>query len=253
MSHRHAAISAALGRDGLDPVKLAVRFSALEQIEHSLHKIVDIQQLKLGGRVVYRIRLIVCDSPAEGRHGAVVFRSAVTHKIRETIDRNLCAGLLAVSKKQLLPRLFAPAVLAVSEASRKRRLDRRREHYGRGISMLFECIEQHGGKSEIALHKFIGILRTVYTGKIKYKISPTTIFIKLRLGGIKIIFKYLLHTDVGSCSVFSVANISEIVAKRRSDHSLCTGNQDIHNPKPFICSWLYQPFFLHTILLTTPV
>ena len=61
------------------------------------------------------------------------------------------------------------------------------------IIMLFKCIKQKRSKAKIALTKFLGILRAVYTGKIKNKISLLAIRTQLLKIALNIVFINLIY------------------------------------------------------------
>ena len=85
--------------------------------------------------------LIIGNCPAEGRHCGVVLRTAVTHQIREAIDRNHCAGFLAILEYQFFPILLTSSILAVITPDTSC-LNRRRDHHRSLVVVLLEIIEK---------------------------------------------------------------------------------------------------------------
>ena len=126
MCHRYITVSANFFGNRFHTVKLAVLFLALQQIKHSLHQIVDVKQLQFRTSIIDGKRFIVCHRPTEGADCTVILWTAMPHDVRETIDGNLCSGFLRIIKEQFLSCLFASAVFAISKASGKGCLDRRR-------------------------------------------------------------------------------------------------------------------------------
>ena len=59
--------------------------------------------------------------------------------------------------------------------------------------MPFERVKQLRCKAEITLSELLGILRTVYTGKIEHKVGLPAVAVKLFGGGVNVILKHLLN------------------------------------------------------------
>ena len=126
-----------------------------KSIEHLLHKIVYEQHLQHHRRIVYCYGKIVCYVVAEGAHGGIVVRThPLSYKVGEAVHKHRCAGLLSVFKEELFSGLFAEAVFAGAEPSGKRCLLAAAEHYGALVAVLFERIQQHLRKAEIAFAEF---------------------------------------------------------------------------------------------------
>ena len=151
---------------------------AFQQVEHSLHQIVNVQQLQFRVAVVDGKGFVVGNRPAEGADGAVVLGAAVTHQIDKTVDGNLCPGLLSIPEEQLLASLFAATILAVAEASSQGGLDGGGQHDGGLVVVLFQAVQQVGGKAEIALHEILRILRAVHPRQIEHEICLPAVFVQ---------------------------------------------------------------------------
>ena len=229
MRDGHAAVAAVCFQNGFHAVKFTVLLPALEQIEHTLDEVVDVEQLKLGRAVVDGKRLIVGDRPAECADGAVVLGAAVPHQIRKAVNRDLGTRFIGIVKEQLLARLFAAAVLAVAEAARERGLNGGRQHYRRLIAVLFQAIEQRRRKAEVALHKIVGIFGAVDARKVEHKVRLSAISVQLVRGRIDVVLVNLVDLDVRAGSVLAVADIFQVVAQGGSHHALCACYKNIHS------------------------
>ena len=179
MDRGHVAVAAIFRGNGIEPVVLAVRFPALQQVEHALDEVVDVEQFQLRGAVVDRERLVVRHRPAEGRYRAVVLRPAVPHEVREAVDRHLHAVLLAVAEEQLLARQLGSAVVALTVAPDERRLNRRGQHDGRLIVVLLERVQQRGGKAKVALHELLVVLRAIHASEVEHKVAVRAVGVQL--------------------------------------------------------------------------
>ena len=123
VGHGNTAVATVCFQNSLYTVKLTVLLLAFQQVEHSFYQVVDVQQLQLSAAVIDGEGLVIGNRPAEGADGTVVLGAAMSHQIHETVDGNLCSGLLSILEEQLLARLLAPAVLAVAETTSQRRLN----------------------------------------------------------------------------------------------------------------------------------
>ena len=143
---------------------------AFERIQHFHNEIVDIEQLELGAPVIDRDGQVVRQIVAEGGNRAVVVRAApLAEQVRESVDQHPRASLPGVIKEQLLARFFAPSVITVI-ASDASSLNGGGKHNRAGVLMPFQRIKERGCKSEIALHKFFGVLRAVDAGQIEHEV-----------------------------------------------------------------------------------
>ena len=130
---------------------------------HLVHEVVDVQQLKFHRRVVDLYREVVGEVVAEGGYRRVVVRTApLAEEVREPVDQHPRTGCGGVHEEQVLARLLAPPVLAVSEAAREGGLDRGGQHHGAGVAVLSECVEEGGREAAVALHEFHVVLRAVH-------------------------------------------------------------------------------------------
>ena len=170
--------------------------------------------------VIDRERLIVGNRPAEGADRAIVLRTAVPHQIRKAINRHPCAGLLRVVKEQLFAYFLTSPILAVAEAPRKRRLNRRGQHDGRLIAVLFHAFQQVGRKAEVALHEVLRILRAVHACQIEHEVRLLAILVQFLQRGIQIVFVDFLDMQIWASSILPIPNCFQIVAQGGSHHAL---------------------------------
>ena len=106
--------------------------------------------------------------------------------------------------------------------------------------MCFKAVQKLTCKTEVALHEFFGILRAVYTGKIKYEVTVPAVIIEICRRGIDVIFVDLIDLYARSCLVLAVFDVLQVIDKSGADHALCACYEDLHES------------FLQTILFTTP-
>jgi hypothetical protein len=97
--------------------------------------------------------------------------------------------------------------------------------------VLFQRVKQNGSKAEIALHKFFGILRTVYAREVEDEIRFRAIFVQKLVSSIYIIFKNLINDDRRTGSVLAVTDIFQVGAQVFSNEALCAGYKYIHRLK----------------------
>ena len=83
-------------------------------------------------------------------------------------------------------------------------MDGRTYHHGAVVLVLLQCVEQCGGKSEVALHELLRVLRTIYSGKIEDEITITTPLVELFGSGIKVVLidGINLHVTIPTCLAF---------------------------------------------------
>ena len=187
VGHGDTAVASVGLQDGLYALELTVLLLALQQVEHALHQVVDVQQLQLRAAVVNGERFIVGHGPTEGGDGAVVLGAAVAHEVDETVDGHFGPGLLGVGEKELLPCLLAPAVLAVAEATSQRSLNGRRQHDGGLVVVLFQAVQQIRCKAKVALHEIFRVLRAVDTGQVEDEVCLLAICVQLFRSGAQVV------------------------------------------------------------------
>ena len=172
---------------------------------HLVNQIINIQQLQLHRRVVYRIRQVIGKGVAKSGHRAVVVRATpLSEQIRESVNEHLGACLLAILKEQVLPSLLAATILAVSETTRQTCLLRAGKHHRTTVAVLLQGVQQRTGKAEVALHKLLLVLWAIHSGEIEHEIRLRTEFVqKIRIG-INIIFVDFLDVQLGETTVFTV-------------------------------------------------
>ena len=143
VGHGAVAVAPLAVRDRVQAVVHAPVLPACEGGGHLVHEVVDVEQLQLHRRVVDLDGEAVCDIVAECGHCGVVVRTApLAEDVWEAVDEHPRAGLGGVAEEELLARLLAPAVLAVSETAGEGCLYGGREHHGTGVPVLFEGVEK---------------------------------------------------------------------------------------------------------------
>ena len=152
----------------------------------------------------------------------------MAHEVDKAVDRYLCPGFFGVVEEQLLPRFLAPAILGVAEATGQSGLDRGGQHNGCLVVVLFQAVQQVGGKAEVALHEVLRILRAVHTGQIEDEVGFGAIPVQLFRGGLHIVLVDFVNMDIGPGAVFAVPNVFQVGAQGGSHHAPCAGDQDIH-------------------------
>ena len=222
MGHGNAAVTPVCFQNRLHAVKLAVLFLAFQQVKHSFDQVVNIQQFQLGAAVVDGEGFIIGNRPAEGADSAVVLGAAMTHQVHETVDGNLCSGLLSILEEQLLPRLLAPAVLAVAEATSQRRLNGGGQHDGCLVVVLFQAVQQVGSKAEVALHEILRVFRTIHPRQIEHEVCLPAVFVQLLSGGIQVILVDFFNIQRRTGLVLPVPDVFQVIAQGGSYHALGT-------------------------------
>ena len=212
----------------LDTVKFAVMLLALQCVEQLVQQVVDEQQLQLCRRVVHRDGQVVCDVVAERRHRAVVVWAApLARKVREAVDQHLCAGFLGISEEQLLSRLLGAPVLAVV-APHQRRLNRGRQHDRRFVVVLFQRLQQRGGKAKVALLEFGRVLGAIDAREVEHEIRLGAILIQLLRRRGDIILEDFVNTEIGTGAIFPVPNVFDVFDQVFADEALSSGDEDVH-------------------------
>ena len=201
---------------------------ALQQVEHALHQIVDVQQLQLCAAVVDGKRLVIGHRPAERADGAVVVGAAVPHQIGEAVDRRLDAGLSGVVEEQLLAGLLAAAVLAGAEAPRQRGLNRGGQHDRRPAAVLFQAVQQVGGKAEVAAHEVLRVFRTVHARQIEHEVGFPAVCVQFLRRGVQIVFVDLVDMNVRAGLVLAVPDVFQIAAQSGAHHAAGACHKNVH-------------------------
>ena len=207
VSGGHIAVVAVFHRDRVQTVVLTVRFLTFQQIEHSLDKVVNVEEFQLRRAVVDRKRLVIRDCPAEGRYGGIILRAAVPHEIREAVDRHLHAVLFAILEEQFFPRQLALAVVALAIPSDERGLNGRGQHDGRFVSVLLERVQQCGGEAEVAPHELLVVLGAVYAREVEHEVAVRAPGIQLLRGAVEVVAVDVVDVDVWTGSVLPVADV----------------------------------------------
>ena len=194
MRYRAIAIatlrSIGFARDDSEAVELAMVLLALEGGKHLVHQVIDIEQLQLYAGVVDGVGQVARKGVAEGGHGTVVVGTApFTKEVRKTVNKHSCTCLFAVLQEQIFACFLASAILAIAKAAGEGGLLAAGEHYGTGVVVLLQGIEQGAGKAKVALHKLFLILRTVHAGQVEHEVGLLAPFVQLFGGGVQVVLK----------------------------------------------------------------
>ena len=226
--YRHTAVMTIRFQNGLHAVEFAMLLLAFQQVKHTFHEVIDVQQLQLGATVVDGELFIVGDCPAEGGHGTVVLRAAVSHQVWEAIDRYLCACLLGIVKEQFFACLLTATILAVAEASSQSSLNGRGQHNSCLVVVLFQAVQQVRGKAKIALHEVLRVLRTVHASQIEHEVCLLAILVQFVRSGVQVVFIDSVNMKFRSGFVLTVPDVFQVVHKGGSYHALGTCYQNVH-------------------------
>ena len=202
---------------------------ALQGVQHLLHQIVDIHQFQPGGGVVHLDGQVPGHVVAEGGHGAVVVGTApLAEEVGEPVDQHRGAGLFAVGEKQLLPCQLAFAVVRLAVPADEGGLYRAGQHHRAGIAVLFQRVQQSGGKAEVALHKFALVLGAVDPGQVEHKVGPGAVVLQQSGVGVQVVFKDLSDGKIRTGAVFALGDVAQIPNQIFAHKALGAGDENIH-------------------------
>ena len=94
--------------------------------------------------------------------------------------------------------------------------------------MLFQCIEQRGCETVIALHELVIVLRPVHARKVEDEIAFAAPAVQLLWSRINIIFKYFIDLEVSIAAGLAFFYVVQLAAKVLSYESFGAGNQNLH-------------------------
>ena len=224
----HVAVASVFCGDGIEAVVLTVLFLTFQQVEHALDEVVDVEQLQLRGAVVDREGLVVRHRPAEGGHGRIVLRAAVTHEVREAVDCHFHSVLFAILEEQLFPRQFRFAIVALTIPPDERRLNGRGEHDGRFVPVLLQRVQQRESETKVALHELLVVLRTVHAREVEHEVAVRAVGVQLLRGAVEVVAVDVVDVDIRARAILAVADVFEVVHEGRANHALCAGDEDVH-------------------------
>ena len=228
MGHRSGTIAPRFRQDGLNAVKFAAVGLTFQGVQHLLHQIVDIQQLQLGGAVVYLNGKIVGNIIAEGCYRAVIVGTApLAEEIGKPIYQHWSSATAAVFEEQLLAGQLGLAVIGLTVAADEGGLNGACQHHGTLVSVVLQGIQQRGGKAEIALHKLFLILRPVDARQIEYEIRSLAETVQQTGIGVDIELHDLVNEDFAG-AVLPFLNVAKIAYQVLTHESLGAGNQNFH-------------------------
>ena len=234
MGNGRGAVAPGRRQNRIHTVKLAVMLPALQRCDHLVHQIVDVQQLQLYAGVVHRDGQVVGIVVAEGGHGGIVVGTApFSEQVGEAVHQHFRPGFGGIGEKQLLPRFFAPAVLTARIAPHHGRLNGGRQHYGAGVMVFFQRVQQRGSKAEISLHELFLILRAVDAGKIEHEVRLPAGRFQQRRVGVDVVEVQLPHRKPRMGLVTAVPDALQRRRQVFAHKSGRTGNQNVHASSPF--------------------
>ena len=231
--YRAVAVHAIFIRYDLNAVIPASVLFASKSAYHLVHEVVYVQQFQLHIGVVDPDRQVVGQVVAEGSHRGVVVRTApLAEEVREPVDQHPGARCGGVHEEQVLARLLAPPVLAVSEAARERGLDRGGQHHGAGVAVLSECVEEGGREAAVALHELHVVLRAVHAREVEHEVAVAAPCIQLLRGRVEVVFIYFADFEITVAPGLALPDIVELRAEVPADESPCAGDKYFH----YLCS-----------------
>ena len=90
--------------------------------------------------------------------------------------------------------------------------------------MLFQAVQQIGGKAEVALHKLLRILRAVHPRQIEDKIGLAAVFIQFFPCGIQIVLIDLINAEIRPGTILAIADIFQVGSQGGTHHPLCASD-----------------------------
>ena len=90
--------------------------------------------------------------------------------------------------------------------------------------MLLQGVEECRGKAEIALHEFLGVLRTVHSGKVEYEVAVAAPLIELLGGGVEVVFIHGINLHVAIPASLPILNIIELGTEVSTHKTFCSCN-----------------------------
>ena len=245
MGHRAVAVAAVFRRYYFQTIKLAMMLLTFEAEYHFGNEVVYVEEFELDGRVIDLYRKVIGDVVAEGGYGTVVVGAApFAEEVREAVDLDGGACLLAVVEEEVFARLFAAAVFAVAEASGEGSLLAAAEHYWAGVSVLLEGVEKGAGEAEVALHKFFLVLGAVDACKVEDEVGILAVTLKLFRGGVDVVFEDFTDIQITPRARLAIAYILKFEAEVPADEPFCSCYEDFHHlarlATPLSSFWMYS-------------
>ena len=79
--------------------------------------------------------------------------------------------------------------------------------------MLLQGVEECRGKAEIALHEFLGVLRTVHSGKVEYEVAVAAPLIELLGGGVEVVLIHGINLHIAIPASLPLLYVVELGAE----------------------------------------
>ena len=229
VGNRAVAVPAFRVRKHLQTLEFTVMLVTLKCANHLLYKVVNVKNLQFDTRVIDGNRKVIGDIVAEGSDCTVIVRTApFAVEIREAVNQDLHPILLSVLKEEVLPCFLASSVLAVAETACERSLSAAGEHHRGLVPVFLEGVKKGAGKTEVALHKVLRVLRTVYTGEIKYEVTFLTPLVKFFRSRIDIVLEDFVYYEVSIAFSLSLFYVIQLCTKILSYEPFSTGYEYPH-------------------------
>ena len=110
--------------------------------------------------------------------------------------------------------------------------------------VLFQCIEQRGCETVIALHELVIVLRPVHARKVEDEIAFAAPAVQLLWSRINVVFKYFIDLKFSVATRLAFSNIVQLAAKVLAHESFGACNQNLHYfarfSTPFNSFWIYS-------------
>ena len=110
--------------------------------------------------------------------------------------------------------------------------------------VLFQCIEQRGCETVIALHELVIVLRPVHAREVEDEIAFAAPAVQLLRSRVNVIFKYFIDLEVSIAAGLAFFYVVQLAAKVLSHESFGAGNQNLHYfarfSTPFNSFWIYS-------------
>ncbi len=202
---------------------------AFKGCNHLVYQVVNVEKFQFYTGVIHCVRKIVGKGVAEGGHGTIVIGAApFTKQVGETVDEHLGSGFLAVLEEQVLTCFLTAAVFAIAKTAGEAGLLAGAQHYGTGVVVLTERVQQSACKAKVAGHKLTLVLGTVHTCQIEHKICIFAPSVQLLRCRVQIILIHLIYRDSRMGFVLSSLYVLERPAEVFTNEPLGACNKYLH-------------------------
>ena len=98
--------------------------------------------------------------------------------------------------------------------------------------MLLERVEKQGRKAEVSLLEVRRVGGAIHPGKVEHEVRLGAEGVQLFRRVVDVIFVDFFNMDVRTHAVLAVTEGLQVVAKRRADHALRAGDEDVQRDSP---------------------